>query len=51
MPEVNYGQVVREVKRVTRGACTVRLLPKMGGEVHRPKEILDELIKLKEEVQ
>ena len=37
--EINYGQIVREVQRVTQGRAKVHLVPKMGGELHTPDEI------------
>jgi len=39
--EINYGQVVREVKRAVGDKANVLLLPKMGGSLHTPEEILD----------
>lgn len=38
--EMNYGQIVREVERCTRGK-PVFMLPKLGGEPHTPNEIFD----------
>ena len=38
VPEMNCGQVVREVERVTKGA-PVHFLSKIGGEPHSPSEI------------
>jgi 2-oxoglutarate ferredoxin oxidoreductase subunit alpha len=37
--EMNYGQIVREIERA---ACNtpVLFLPKLGGEIHTPKDIL-----------
>jgi len=37
--EINHGQISREVERHT-GARKVKLVPRMGGTVHRPEEIL-----------
>lgn len=39
--EINYGQVVREVKRAVGDKADVLLLPKMGGALHTPEEIVD----------
>lgn len=39
--EINYGQVVREVERAVGDKANVLLLPKMGGSLHTPEEILD----------
>jgi 2-oxoglutarate ferredoxin oxidoreductase subunit alpha len=41
VPEINYGQMVREVERCVAGKAKVRLLPHMGGGVHRPEEVLE----------
>lgn len=41
--EINHGQVVREVQRAVKGKCEVHLLPKLGGSVHTPKEILNKI--------
>ncbi|MBI5680233.1 MAG: 2-oxoacid:acceptor oxidoreductase subunit alpha [Methanobacterium sp.] len=38
--EMNLGQIVHEVERVAKGNAEVLLLPKIGGEMHRPDEIL-----------
>jgi len=40
VPEMNIGKVFREVKRVVAGNVEVISLPKLGGEVHTPAEIL-----------
>ena len=40
VPEMNYGQVVREVERAAKETPVV-FLPKLGGEPHRPTEILE----------
>ncbi len=42
VPEMNYGQVVREVERVAK-ETPVFFLPKLGEEPHRPMEILEAL--------
>lgn len=39
VPEMNYGQVVREVERVAK-ATPVFFMPKLGEELHKPLEIL-----------
>jgi 2-oxoglutarate ferredoxin oxidoreductase subunit alpha len=38
VPEMNIGKIVREVKRATGKPCVS--LPKLGGELHTPTEIL-----------
>jgi 2-oxoglutarate ferredoxin oxidoreductase subunit alpha len=41
VPEINYGQIVREVERCVAGKAKVRLVPHMGGGVHIPDTILE----------
>jgi 2-oxoglutarate ferredoxin oxidoreductase subunit alpha len=41
VPEINYGQIVREVERCVAGKARVRLVPHMGGAVPLPETILD----------
>jgi 2-oxoglutarate ferredoxin oxidoreductase subunit alpha len=41
VPEINYGQMVREVERCVAGKAKVRLIPHMGGGVHLPEIILE----------
>lgn len=38
--ELNLGQIVHEVERVAKGNAEITLLPKIGGEMHQPDEIL-----------
>jgi 2-oxoglutarate ferredoxin oxidoreductase subunit alpha len=40
VPEINYGQIVREVERCAAGKARTRLVPHMGGGVHLPETIL-----------
>lgn len=40
VPEMNMGQLVREVERAVGGAAPVRHLGKVDGELFRPEEIL-----------
>jgi 2-oxoglutarate ferredoxin oxidoreductase subunit alpha len=40
VPEMNVGKIYREVERVVAGRAEVISLPKLGGEVHTPSEIL-----------
>lgn len=42
MPEMNYGQLVREVERVVKNV-PLNFLPKLGENPHTPDEILDEV--------
>lgn len=41
--EMNLGQIVHEVERVAKCDAEVTLLPKIGGEMHQPDEILKEI--------
>lgn len=41
VPEINYGQMVREVERTAAGRCRVISVPHCGGAVHDPEVILD----------
>ena len=41
IPEMNLGQVAREVTRAIQGRTEVISLPKPGVELHKPKEIYD----------
>ena len=41
VPEINAGQIVREVERAVKGNCEVISVPHLGGAVHRPEVILD----------
>jgi 2-oxoglutarate ferredoxin oxidoreductase subunit alpha len=40
VPEINYGQIVREVERCAAGQARARLVPHMGGSMHLPETIL-----------
>jgi 2-oxoglutarate ferredoxin oxidoreductase subunit alpha len=41
VPEINYGQIVREVERCAAGKARARLVPHIGGSVHLPETILE----------
>jgi len=41
VPEMNIGKMCREVERVSRGNQEVISLPKVGGAMHTPQEILE----------
>jgi 2-oxoglutarate ferredoxin oxidoreductase subunit alpha len=41
VPEINYGQMVREVERCATGKVKVRPVSHMGGGVHLPETILE----------
>jgi len=40
VPELNLGQMVREVERAAAGKAKTFLVPHAGGSVHHPEEIL-----------
>jgi len=40
VPELNLGQMVREVERAAEGKAKTILVPHAGGSVHHPQEIL-----------
>ncbi|MBS3740237.1 2-oxoacid:acceptor oxidoreductase subunit alpha [Candidatus Bipolaricaulota bacterium] len=43
VPEINLGQIVREVERASHGRCEVQLVPHAGGGLHQPEQILESL--------
>ncbi len=47
VPEMNMGQISREVKRVNQGMTTVLTVNKIDGTIIQPKEILDRIREVK----
>ncbi len=45
VPELNAGQIVREVERSAQGNCEIISVPHLGGGVHRPEVILEAITK------
>lgn len=41
--EINYGQVIKEIKEAIRRDIPIILSPKFGGSVHTPMEILSKI--------
>jgi len=41
MPEINAGQVVREVERCVAGQTRVISVPHLGGGIHKPEVVLE----------
>ena len=41
VPEMNLGQINHVVAEFSKGKCDVISIPKTGGEMHSPKEIVD----------
>jgi 2-oxoglutarate/2-oxoacid ferredoxin oxidoreductase subunit alpha len=48
VPEINLGQMVREVERCAVDACRVQLVGHAGGEMHQPEEILEGIVAVAE---
>src|SRR5215469_3944837 len=46
VPEINLGQMVREVERAAAGKAAVRLVPHAGGSVHKPEDILQAIMEV-----
>jgi len=46
VPEMNLGQISREVQRVNNGECTVAKHNRIDGKFITPREIFDHLMKL-----
>ena len=46
VPEMNMGQISREVKRVNRGAARVLTLNKVDGTIITPEEILKKIMEV-----
>ena len=40
VPELNLGQIVLEVERVTAGQALVKSVPHAGGDIHQPESIV-----------
>jgi 2-oxoglutarate/2-oxoacid ferredoxin oxidoreductase subunit alpha len=46
VPELNMGQISREVKRINQGMTRVEKLNRIDGRLITPEEILERLVKL-----
>jgi 2-oxoglutarate ferredoxin oxidoreductase subunit alpha len=44
VPEMNMGQLYHLVKEGANGKAEVELIPKIGGEVHTPMEIVEKVV-------
>jgi 2-oxoglutarate ferredoxin oxidoreductase subunit alpha len=44
VPELNLGQMVREVERAANGKAVTFAVPHAGGGVHNPDEILNVIV-------
>ena len=45
VPEINMGQIVREVERCTAGQTAVLSVPHPGGGIHKPEQVLNAIRK------
>ena len=45
VPEINMGQIVREVERCAAGQAEVTLVPHPGGGIHDPQKVLNAIRK------
>lgn len=45
VPEMNMGQMSREVKRVNSGSCRIKTINRIDGQIITPAEILNQLLK------
>ena len=41
VPEMNLGQIVHPIEQAVKGRCPVKHVPKIGGVIHLPQEIID----------
>jgi 2-oxoglutarate/2-oxoacid ferredoxin oxidoreductase subunit alpha len=48
VPEINLGQLVREVERCAVDRCGVNPVTHPGGEIHDPEEILEAIVRTAE---
>jgi 2-oxoglutarate ferredoxin oxidoreductase subunit alpha len=48
VPEINLGQMVREVERCALDGCGVLSVPRAGGEIHEPEEIVEAIVRTNE---
>ena len=48
VPEINLGQMVREVERCAVDGCAVLSVPHAGGSIHEPEEILEAIMRTRE---
>ncbi len=45
VPEINMGQIVREVERCAAGQAEISLVPHPGGDIHDPQKVLNAIRK------
>ncbi len=51
MPEINLGQVVRELERCVYGRVPVKLIPHHGGSIIRPSTIYNAIVEMNKEAK
>ena len=49
VPEMNVGQISREVKRASRGKCRIETVNRVDGRCIMPREILGKMLELNDE--
>ena len=49
--ELNYGQIVHEVRRAANGACPVELCAKYNMQIFEPEEIEEAIVELTNKIQ
>ncbi|MDP6514601.1 MAG: 2-oxoacid:acceptor oxidoreductase subunit alpha, partial [SAR202 cluster bacterium] len=48
VPEINLGQMVREVERCATDTCGIASVTHAGGDIHDPEDILEAIVKTNE---
>jgi len=48
VPEINLGQIVREVERCAVDSCRVLAVPHAGGDIHEPEAIVEAIVRVQE---
>ncbi len=48
VPEINLGQMVREVERCAVDSCGVLSVPHAGGDIHEPEAIVEAIVRTRE---
>ncbi len=48
VPEINLGQIVREVERCSVDSCGVLSVPHAGGDIHEPEAIAEAIVRTHE---
>lgn len=48
VPEINLGQMVREIERCSVDGCSILSVPHAGGDIHDPETILEAIVRIRE---